>query len=122
MAGDVLVFLVFALIGLSSHERNPSLTSLLRAGLPFLGAWLSIGGLFGVFNRDTAAGTSAMRTVLPVWLPAWLIGLVLRAVVFGRAVEPAFAVVSFVANGILLVGWRTGFGFFAKRNDKKTRG
>lgn len=98
MIGDALAFLAFAVIGLSSHYRSPSLVSLLRAGLRFLSAWLMIGTIAGVFRPDAAAGASVPRLVLPVWVPARVLGLGLRALVFGRAVDPAFAVVSLIAT------------------------
>jgi hypothetical protein len=44
--------------------------------------------------------------MLMAWAPAWVIGLVLRSLVFGRAFAPAFAIVSFVTNAVLLLGWR----------------
>ena len=115
LAGDTLAFLAFALIGLSSHERDPSFATLVRAGLPFLSAWLVIGTVSGVFRSDAAASSSVLRRALPTWVPAWGIGLLLRAFVFGRTVEPAFALVSLIANAILLVGWRSIFALVSKR-------
>ena len=40
IAGDGVAFLTFALVGLSGHERQVSLAGIMRAGLPFLLAWL----------------------------------------------------------------------------------
>jgi uncharacterized membrane protein YeaQ/YmgE (transglycosylase-associated protein family) len=44
--------------------------------------------------------------MLKPFVPAWVIGLVLRTLVFGRDFAPTFAIVAFITNAILLCVWR----------------
>jgi len=104
LAGDLICFLVFALLGLRSHEDGITLGGVVRAATPFQAGWL-IAGLVPMFHE----GRSAHRRtgVLRRWAPAWLIGLGLRTLLFDRSFEASFAVVAFIANGALLSLWRS---------------
>ena len=42
IAGDGVAFVAFAVVGLSGHERQLSISGMMRAGLPFLLAWLPV--------------------------------------------------------------------------------
>ncbi len=106
LIGDLICFLAFALLGLRSHEDGMTLNGLLRAATPFQAGWL-IAGLVPVFHEPESAHR---RTgVLRRWAPAWVIGLGLRTLLFGRSFEASFAVVAFIANGLLLLLWRSVF-------------
>lgn len=104
LVGDLVCFLAFALLGLRSHEDGITLDGVLRAATPFQAGWL-IAGLVPLFHERNSAHR---RTgVLRRWTPAWVIGLVLRTLLFGRSFEASFAVVAFIANGLLLLLWRS---------------
>lgn len=101
----MLCFLLFALLGLRSHEEGITLGGVLRAAVPFQAGWL-LAGLVPVFRESRSAHRST--AVARRWLPAWLIGLALRTLLFDRSFEVSFAVVAFIANGALLLLWRSG--------------
>ena len=104
LAGDLACFVVFALLGLRSHEDGITLGGMVRAATPFQAGWL-IAGLVPVLHESRSAHR---RTgVLRRWAPAWVIGLTLRTLLFDRSFEASFAVVSFMANGVLLLLWRS---------------
>jgi hypothetical protein len=104
LAGDLICFLVFALLGLRSHEEGITLDGVLRAATPFQAGWLVV-GLIPVFHESRSAHR---RTgVLRRWAPAWAIGLALRTLLFDRSFEVSFAIVAFIANGVLLWLWRS---------------
>jgi len=104
LVGDLVCFLAFALLGLRSHEDGITLDGVLRAATPFQAGWL-IAGLVPVFQVRKSAHR---RTgVFRRWIPAWVIGLVLRTLLFGRSFEASFAFVAFMANGLLLLLWRS---------------
>ncbi len=103
LAGDLVCFVLFALLGLRSHEDGITLGGLLRAGVPFQAGWL-IAGFVPIFHERRSAHR---RTgVLRRWAPAWVIGLGLRTLLFDRSFEASFAVVALIANGVLLLLWR----------------
>lgn len=101
LAVDVVFVLLFAGIGRSSHARAETLLGLLGTAWPFLAglgiAWLAV----------LAAGRplAIVRTGLPVWAGAVVIGMLLRAAT-GAGTAPSFIVVTAVTLGVFLVGWR----------------
>jgi Protein of unknown function (DUF3054) len=104
--GDLVCFLIFALVGLRSHDEGYTLANLVRVFVPFGAGWLIAGAALTFNGWPDTPRTTDPRRVLAEWLPAWLIGLVLRAVVFGHGFVFAFAVVSLAFNAALLVLWR----------------
>jgi Protein of unknown function (DUF3054) len=104
LAGDLICFLVFAVLGLRSHEDGITLSGIVRAATPFQAGWL-LAGLVPVFHerRSKHRRTGVLRR----WAPAWVIGLALRTLFFDRSFEVSFAIVSFLANALLLLIWRS---------------
>jgi len=104
LAGDFVCFLVFALLGLRSHEEGITLSGIVRAATPFQAGWL-LAGLVPTFHESRSAHR---RTgVVRRWTPAWVIGLALRTLFFDRSFEVSFAIVAFIANGAFLLLWRS---------------
>lgn len=101
LAGDLVCFLVFALLGLRSHEDGITLEAIVRAAAPFQAGWL----LVAVLMRRHAARTQP-RDIARLWVPAWALGLVLRTLLFDSSLEASFAVVALLVNGVLLMLWR----------------
>jgi hypothetical protein len=101
-AGDLVCFLFFALLGLRSHEDGITASGLLRAAVPFQTGWLVAGLITGTARRTDAHAVDVLKR----WVPAWVIGLVLRSLVFGRAFAPTFALISLLVNAGLLLTWR----------------
>ena len=78
IVGDGVAFVAFAVIGLSGHERQVSVAGMMRAGLPFLLAWLPFAWGLGLF-RPSWLTSKAWRSVLIAWLPACGVGLLIRS-------------------------------------------
>ncbi len=108
LAGDAACFLLFAVLGLNSHNEAFNLDNLSRAAGPFWLGWLVVAGIAGLYAADwpRPAATVWKRT-LYAWPGAWLIGIVARAFVFDRGFVPAFAAVSFLTLAVILVCWRS---------------
>lgn len=102
LAGDLLCFLVFAVLGLRSHEDGITAGGILRAAAPFQIGWLFISLVAG----KPGAPAVASRQVARLWVPAWAIGLVLRTLLFDRSLATTFAIVSLLVNAVLLMAWR----------------
>jgi hypothetical protein len=101
-AGDLACFVVFAVLGLRSHEDGITLEGIVRAALPFQAGWLLINALLGKHVSPTQS-----RQVLRLWVPAWALGLILRTLLFDRSLAATFAIVSLLVNGVLLMLWRS---------------
>ncbi|HEY9499593.1 MAG TPA: DUF3054 domain-containing protein [Terrimesophilobacter sp.] len=98
-AVDVIVVLVFALVGRASH--NEGVLGLFGTAWPFL-AGLALGWL------GLRAWRHPYRTVwtgIGIWIATVAGGMALR-VVSGQTAQLPFVLVATGALGVLLVGWR----------------
>jgi hypothetical protein len=99
-AADLVAVVVFAAIGRSSHDESGDLLGLAGTAAPFAV------GLVAAWALPTVrANPPALRSGLVVWAGAAVLGLALRAAFTGR-LPLSFAVVTVIALGVLLVGWR----------------
>jgi hypothetical protein len=115
VVGDILALLLFVLIGQADHQtvsaENP-LSGLLLAGAPFVVAWLVTAFVVGAYCADVFTPRVMLSRSLTAWLIALPIGIVLRALLLGRAVIPtAFILVAFAFGGLFVIGWRMMFVF-----------
>jgi hypothetical protein len=76
---DAAALLLFAVVGLLSHEGGLSAAGLARDALPLLAGWFAAALVFGTYRR------SSLRTLLPAWAVGVPVGVGLRALVLGRA-------------------------------------
>ncbi len=122
--GDILVFVIFAIIGDTSHGKLSGLASILHSilvALPFIAGWFLVSPFMGMFRRDllTQPRQMAIRTAV-AWLPAWVIAMVLRGIFFDHGVPAAaFMVIALLFNLGLLEIWRWPF---ALNNAARKRG
>lgn len=120
VAGDLAAMLLFALIGIASHERDISLAIFARSFLPFAVSWLTLGAALGALRRERPSWR-----LLAVYLVCGVAALVARAIIFDRALFNAFFVIALVGNGLMLFGWRwlrAGFGAPSSRAPSAPRG
>jgi hypothetical protein len=122
-AGDLVAFHLVTAIGLASHGELQSLGALAEVAeiaLPFAAGWFAVAPLLGVFRAEIAERPrqALPRTAL-AWLIALPIGLLLWSIVRQKQVQPAFAVVTFITNLIVLLGWRGAYALLmARRRDR----
>ena len=110
--GDVLVLLSFVWIGRDSHNLSTvDIAAGLFTALPFIIGWFLITPWFGIYKE---AISQSWRKLVPRLLPAWVVAapvtLILRALFLGRPVPagiiPTFALVSFIYIGLVALVWR----------------
>lgn len=121
LAGDVITFIVFAIIGRSSHGEAAGLNAafeVLKTAAPFIAGWLLVAPWLGVYRPRPERGTGFFlwRTWL-AWFATLPVALALRALLLQREVPMSFAIVTFIANTVLLLGWRGAFALFAFRKS-----
>ncbi len=99
---DVLVVLLFAVVGRASHSEGLSVLGVLGVAWPFgagmLGGWLVAAGLAQV-------PMSRVRAGVLVWLATVAGGMSIRALT-GQGSAPAFVVVAALTLGLGVLGWR----------------
>lgn len=101
LLGDVVVLVVFVLVGRRSHHEDAGLTGFLRVWWPFavaLGAAWMVTGLW----RAPLAWARAVAA----WLVTVALGMALRIVVQDRELKVAFTIVTLLFVGAGMLGWR----------------
>lgn len=98
---DVLVVLVFVVIGRSSHTEGLDIAGIASTAWPFL-AGTALGWLAGRVWREPVRLRPAS---VAVWLGALVGGMVLRVLV-GQGTELSFVVVAGTFLAVFLLGWR----------------
>lgn len=118
IAGDALCFVIFAALGLRSHQEGQGFGDVLLTAYPFALAWFLVAPFLGAYRRRaTERGPArALATAELAWLGAYPAALLARwALGPDHKMPVSFAVVILLANAILLGGWRTLFAFIARR-------
>ncbi|HET8994035.1 MAG TPA: DUF3054 domain-containing protein [Rhodococcus sp. (in: high G+C Gram-positive bacteria)] len=102
---DVILVIVFASLGRSSHDEALDLVGLAGTAWPFLGG-LTIGWFLTAWlRRDKFDAYAAVPTGLVLWVSALVGGMLLRALT-GQGTATAFVIVATLFLGAVLVGWR----------------
>jgi hypothetical protein len=100
-AADLMVLVLFVLIGRRSHHEDAGVAGFLRVWWPFaaglLFAWL-------VTRLDRAP--LAWGRAVVAWLLTVAVGMALRIAVEGRDFKVAFTVVTLLFLGAGMLGWR----------------
>lgn len=111
VAGDVAALLLFAAIGRGNHGEGLFITDVLLTAAPFMLGWFLSSGVTGIFGDDargSKAGPAAI-TAAKGWALGMPTGLILRGISNGQVSPKSFAIVTMVATGVFLIGWRTWF-------------
>jgi hypothetical protein len=110
--GDVVVLLLFLLSGALRHHSLEAIRAdpfiYASAAGPFVLGWLVCAPLVGAYSPG---GGSAPNSSIPLairsWIPAAVVGLVVRVVVVpNRGFDPIFAAIMLVGGALVLAVWR----------------
>jgi hypothetical protein len=100
IAIDVVLVLVFAVVGRASHGEDLSLVGVLQTGWPFL-----LGCLAGSLLGCHVLRLGWLREGLLVWAITVVVGMLLRGIT-GGGLAVGFLIVATVVLALFLVGWR----------------
>lgn len=110
VVGDLISFLVFTTQGLSAHAEAETAGKIAVTAAPFIIGWFVAAPFLGAFGRRGSAATTRPRVLLghtcAAWVAAWILALLLRRLVFGGGITPAFALVALLVNALFLLLWR----------------
>ena len=98
---DVVLVLVFVVIGRRNHHEATAAAGVVRTAAPFLIAIVAGWAAVRAWVRPTALRTGAV-----VWIVTVALGLALRRLAFHYGIAAAFIVVATLFNAFTLVGWR----------------
>ncbi|MDO5746004.1 MAG: DUF3054 domain-containing protein [Micrococcaceae bacterium] len=98
---DVVLVLIFALSGRSSHEESLTLMGVLQTAAPFLIAL----AVLTMLSRPWVTHSRIWPTGLLIWFGTVAFGLALR-VLFGATAAVPFIIVATTVLGVFLMGRR----------------
>ena len=122
MAGDLAIFVMFALAGRETHANNdPNLiVNALPTLLPLILIWVLVSVPMGVYRPNVYrfVPLTIIRT-LAAWIVAGPIALYVRALLLARTAIPVpFIIVTLGLNGVLLIAWHVFFAWWLKRSGR----
>ena len=100
IAIDLVLVVVFAVVGRASHGEALSLDGLLVTGWPFL-----LGCLIGSVLASVVLRLSWPREGLLVWAITVVLGMLLRGIT-GGGMAIGFLIVATIVLAVFLIGWR----------------
>jgi len=117
--GDTLVFLIFATIGIRSHDEALSVPKVLITAAPFIVAWFLISPFIGAFRRglELQPGKMVLRTLL-AWLASWPVALLFRGLIEWKFPPLSFALVTLITNTLFFLIWRWPFALVSRQRTK----
>jgi hypothetical protein len=116
---DVVLIVLFALIGRSSHGESESALGLWTTAYPFLAGWAIAYVTSGAWARPLRS----WPTGIVVWVLTVFVGLAIRVAtgqgdVGGDPLPISFVIVATIVLGVFLLGWR-GIARLALRRSRR---
>jgi hypothetical protein len=105
---DASALVLFSVVGLLSHDGKVSVAGLGRDALPLLAGWFAAALVFGTYRRRS------VRALLFAWVVGVPLGVALRALVLGRALdgrEAAFLAVALTFTLLFVLALRAALAF-----------
>jgi hypothetical protein len=110
---DIVMVLIFAVIGRGSHAESNTLLGVLGTAWPFLVATVAGSLIARGWRRPLALSTAVI-----VWFCTVVLGMVLRLASGSTAAWP-FWIVTFVSFAVLLIGWRLIAGAIRRARGRR---
>ncbi|MGP5071510.1 DUF3054 domain-containing protein [Arthrobacter rhombi] len=107
---DLLLVLIFAMLGRRSHAEGLDIAGILSTAGPFLIALLVFSGIGLMWRYPNRIWPNGVTT----WIGTVALGLILR-VLFGATAAGPFIIVATLVLGIFLLGRRLISGLLARR-------
>lgn len=108
---DLVLVLVFSIIGRASHREALSASGILLTAWPFLAACL-----LGSLLACVALRLAWFREGLLVWFVTVVVGMLVRGLT-GGGLALGFLIVATVVLAVFLIGWRWAWSAFARRRS-----
>lgn len=98
---DAACVVLFAALGRASHDEGSAVGGTLEVAAPFL-----IGGAVGWAAARGWRAPTSLATGAAAWAGALVVGMLLRNLAWDRGTAPSFVIVTAIALGVLMLGWR----------------
>ncbi len=114
VAIDLVLIVIFALLGRREHEHGLSIGGILWTALPFIIGYL----ILTLVTRPWSTINNVWPIGLLVWLGTVVLGIAVR-LALGSTAAIAFIIVAAIVLGLFLLGRRLITGLVAKRLAKQ---
>lgn len=111
---DVLLIVLFALLGRREHEHGLGISGIFMTALPFLIAYV----VMTVLSRPWQTINKLWPTGILVWLGTVVLGVATR-LLMGKTAAISFVIVTLIVLGLFLLGRRAVCGFVSKRSQQQ---
>jgi uncharacterized membrane protein YjjP (DUF1212 family) len=115
VVGDCAALVVFALVGLASHDKGMGASDLARDAVPVVAGWLIAAGMFDLYRRG------GRLRFLRTWFVGITGGTIVRGLVLHRNVAGVryltFLLVSLIVTLVFLLAWRGAYWIVRNRID-----
>jgi hypothetical protein len=112
VAGDLLVFLIFATIGRQNHGETSGILEVILTAAPFAAGWFLVAPFLGAYRSGIEVNPKLMlRYTLLSWILGWAVGMTLRCLIKWAIPNWTFFFVSYISVAILLLVWRLPFAY-----------
>jgi len=112
---DVVLVVLFTVIGRVSHGEGLGVAGVAQTAWPFL-----VGTLLGwLVTAAWRRPLALVRAGIPIWLLTVVVGMVLR-VVSAQGIAVSFVIVAAVVLGVFLLGWRAIVAPVARRSARRS--
>ncbi len=113
LAIDVLLIVIFAMIGISSHDGSLDPGGIVRVALPFLAPYL----VLAISIKPTRLVHNIFPMGVILWLSTVVIGPILRAVIFDDTSALPFILVSAGVLALFILGRRIISTFVTRKKQ-----
>eukprot|EP01023_Acetabularia_acetabulum_P068768 TRINITY_DN980_c0_g1_i2.p1 TRINITY_DN980_c0_g1~~TRINITY_DN980_c0_g1_i2.p1 ORF type:complete len:217 (-),score=30.36 TRINITY_DN980_c0_g1_i2:373-1023(-) len=118
IGGDIFCIILFAIIGRINHGEVLDVETI-NTALPFMVGWMLASPFASSYIYESYT-EQPLQTAAKAWAIAIPVGLLLRSAQRGYVPPVPFIIVSFVANGILLLSWRVTYANLIQPDTKKS--
>ena len=107
LAGDVILFAVFTLMGVANHGESVGFLNFFRNFISFTVAWLVVGSLSSAFALSTIRSFRRTYQRVPIALViSGMVGVLIRDFVFVHHFSLSFALVAIAFTTLIVTAWR----------------
>ncbi len=116
LIGDLIVLLIFALMGRADHGMSLSAGDIFQTALPFILGWLIVAPLMKALRPEAvqSIGRAAYKAAT-TWIVAGIAGLIIRSMYLHREIDWLFALITIGFNLVLFVVWRSLYAWIIQR-------
>jgi hypothetical protein len=110
---DGAAIVVFAVIGMLSHDGAVFATGFARDALPLLAGWFGVALALGTYRRPSR------RKLVATWAVGIPLGVLVRGWALGRHADGkqlAFLTTTLIFTGLLIIAFRALGGWLAQRS------